>query len=130
MPEIIQSPEVAIHEEIRNQLKTWITSEGQVIVHCLCKAGNEGMWLRIWPTTYLLDCHSPHRSELLFHENITAYPHWTTVLPHHQHQFTLIFSALPSDCILFDLKEIIPQSNGFEFVSIPRNQTDVYLLHM
>lgn len=126
MAEILSKPDVFISTKIKKKLAVLTKPEGQVIIHGQCKAGADGMAIRIWPTTFLFDCHSSHKSQLLFFENITGFPEWTLVRPFEDHLFTLIFSALPSECILFDLKEVIPQANGFEIPAIARNNTDVY----
>jgi len=101
---------------------------GQVTVHGTCHGGPWGTAIRIWPSTYLFDCHSPHASDLVFFEKISAYPFWTPVLANQTLHFTLIFTGLPATCQIFDLHEVIPESNGFYIPAIQRNKQDVYYL--
>ncbi len=128
MSSTIAIPGIAISPVIREELSSFTDPEGQVIVHGKCYGGTSGMFIRIWPSTFLFDCHSSHRSELIYFEKITGFPFWTPVEAGKYHFFTLVFTALPSTCTFFDLKEIIPQSYGFEHLSIERNREDVYHL--
>lgn len=101
-------------------------SEGQVIVHCVCHLSTYSEAIRIWETTYLVDRNSEHRSKLLYSDGISLFPTWTNVKFKKNARFSLIFSRLPKSCLLFDLVEDIPESNGFKASSIKRNNTDVY----
>ncbi|MDQ3016166.1 MAG: hypothetical protein M3R25_05535 [Bacteroidota bacterium] len=101
-------------------------TEHQVIIHCIYKAGGEGMWIRIWPTTFLIDKTINHRSELVHVENIPMFPDWLQVAPNEKIQFSLIFTGLPASCLHFDLLEEIAEPGAFTFLNIPRNETDVY----
>ncbi|AYO57406.1 hypothetical protein CO230_04265 [Chryseobacterium sp. 6424] len=121
----ITKPEIAT--EILEDIKTSIDNEKQVIVHCCFSATAFGDFLiRIWPSTFLIDATTGHRSALIHHENISLFPYWSVVPPMKDYWFTLIFAGLPKDCTSFDLKEIIPQEGGFEIEGIKRNKTDVY----
>jgi len=114
-----------------NELKTFTQTEGQVIVHCLLYSTvKTGTLVRIWPSTYLFDKHSEHKSSLVTAENITYYPVWQQVPPGKIAHFTLIFSGLPKSCSIFDLVEVIPQANGFMATGIRRNETDVYYIKL
>ncbi|MDX1685362.1 MAG: hypothetical protein R3275_09005 [Saprospiraceae bacterium] len=127
---IITKPKVEIDPEIRRQLRTKTDEEGQVIVHCLYRDRLPwGSAIRIWPTTYLLDCDSDHKSELVHTENISLYPSWTPCDPFSDTHFTLIFTGLPRTCTKFDFEEFCDNSGG-EFVArnIPRNSSDIYYL--
>lgn len=128
MPYVVEKPKTLISEELLNELETFTADSGQVIVHGICAAGTEPLFIRIWPTTYLFDAHSDHISELVHFERISGFPTWTLVPPGSEFAFTLIFSGLPKSCTLFDLKEVIPQANGFCVSSIHRNNKDVYYL--
>jgi len=129
MPTIITKPKVSISEELLAELKTMTQTEGQVIVHCLLYSTiKTGTLIRIWPTTYLFDKHSDHKSKLVIAENITYFPTWQQVPPGKVAHFTLIFSGLPKSCSVFDLAEVIPEANGFQAVNIQRNETDVYYI--
>jgi hypothetical protein len=83
-------------------------------------------YVRIWSSTYLRDRDSSHKSRLLTAFNITFFPRWTFVAAGRRVKFTLVFSALPSDCLAFDLFEDIPEGGGFYTGIIGRNKTDVY----
>jgi hypothetical protein len=96
--------------------------QGIVILHCTVP-GPSGV--RIWRSTFLFDHASGHRSKLLHAENICMYPEWYYFDGNH-HTFTLYFEALPKDCSLFDMVEVIPQPGGFVVNRIPRNPEDVY----
>lgn len=123
----IAQPEIKTKEETKTKVQEESLEEKQVIVHCTFNSPPGAMQLiRVWKTTFLADKHSSHRSKLLFHENITLYPYWTPVDGGAIHRFTLIFSGLPSSCIVFDFLEDIPQSGGFYVPSIVRNKMDVY----
>lgn len=103
---------------------TEVREERQVIVHCEFEA-EPGMLVRIWPSTFLVDCGGAGRAALLHAENISMAPVWTPVNSK-RYRFTLVFSALPDTCIMFDLREIIPEPGGFEVKNILRNRSDVY----
>ncbi|HAP01180.1 MAG TPA: hypothetical protein DCQ93_04570 [Bacteroidetes bacterium] len=100
--------------------------EGQVTIHCMFKSTAYGDKIRIWKSTYLFDRHSSHQSDLVHFENITLFPEWKSVPLGKQIQFTLIFSKLPKQCKVFDLREVIPQEGGFEAYGLRRNKSDVY----
>ena len=127
-PEVITKPKIEIASAILNELETFAQSEGQVIVHCLLYSTRSiGAKIRIWPSTFLFDNHSPHKSNLVTAENISLYPIWQEVPPGKVAHFTLVFNALPKACNSFDLIELIPELNGFTAFEIERNSTDVYL---
>jgi hypothetical protein len=103
-----------------------ILEDSYVYVHCSFPIIEPGMLIRIWKTTFLSDCHSTGKSQLIHAENISYAPDWTMIPDNGVYSFLLIFSALPKSCVLFDLIEDIPQPNGFLVKSIKRNKTDVY----
>nr|WP_292009421.1 hypothetical protein [Chryseobacterium sp.] len=116
-----------IAKEILESLQTKIEEEKQVIVHCCFPASPYlGNLIRIWPSTYLIDEITGHKSNLIHTENISMFPSWTTVPFMQDFWFTLIFSGLPGDCKSFDLKEVIPEEGGFYVKAIKRNSLDVY----
>ena len=100
--------------------------DSYVYVHCSFPITTPGMLIRIWKTTFLVDQHSPSRSQLIHAENISYAPEWTMIPDKGIYSFLLIFSALPKSCLLFDLIEDIPQPHGFLVKGIKRNKTDVY----
>jgi hypothetical protein len=130
---IIKDPSIAVSEEVKKQLLTETEEIGQVILHIIYKAPSNFLYalIRIWPTSYLYDHHSDHRSELVHAENITFYPEWHQCNPGIDNYFTLIFSGLPASCKMFDFIELCDGSSGaFEVHNIPRNNTDVYYISL
>ncbi len=124
---IIKEPSIAISSELLEELSTQIHEQGQIIIHCIQQAEFPS-FIRIWPTTYLYDHHSEHKSELVHAENICYYPHWK-VVDQGQNSFTLIFSGLPSHCSVFDLIEQCENESGaFKALNIIRNESDVYFV--
>ncbi len=125
----IKKPKAKIDPSILAQLKTSPEEAGQVILHFIYLSFplGEGSKIRIWPSSFLFDHHSDHRSELVHIENISLYPEWTDVHPGRQHYFSLIFSGLPKSCTFFDfVEECASQFGAFEVKNIKRNNTDVY----
>ena len=125
----IAPPRIAtIDPDIKKLAKAGLMEYGQVTIHGTCHGGEWGTGIRIWPSTYLFDCQSPHASDLVHFEKISPYPYWTPVLPGQTLHFMLVFTGLPSTCHLFDFHEVIPESNGFYIPAIQRNEQDVYYL--
>lgn len=125
------SPAIRIRPSTRKKLKEQTEEEKQVIVHCHYTCNNPfGMYIRIWPSTYLIARDVAHRSELVHAENIPLAPEWQAVRPGTKSLFTLIFTGLPKGCRHFDLAEIIPQEGGFFVANIERNELDVYEVEM
>lgn len=128
-PVIVKNPKVSISPEILRELETQVHEQGQVVIHCLHSA-SEPTFIRIWPSTFLYDHHSEHKSELVHAENISYYPQWKAVETGESH-FTLIFSGLPKSCLVFDLKEhCVNQGGAFQVHSIVRNDSDVYYVQV
>jgi len=133
MPEIIEKPKVEIAPEILEQLNTMPQEEGQVVVHCIYTPvfSFDVGYARIWPSTWLEDRHTDHRSKLVHVEGITLTPEWTRVEPFHSHFFTLIFTPLPADCVFFDLiEDCMGQQGAFIVKNIRRNREDVYYVRV
>lgn len=129
---IIEKPKVEIDSSILNALKTQTEEMGQVIIHFLFTSNPFSYsTIRIWPTTYLYDLGSSHKSELVHVENITMFPEWKEIPPGGHNYFSLFFSGLPKDCSKFDfVEECDGASNNFEVRNIPRNETDVYFVRI
>lgn len=131
---IIKKPEVSISEEILNKIKAQSEEMGQVVLHFVFKTSDMAFGdtlIRIWPTTYLYDLDSVHKSELVHIENITYYPQWYLCPAGTETYFTLIFSGLPKSCTAFDfIEHCTNQSGAFEVRNIQRNRTDVYFLQL
>ena len=100
--------------------------DSHVYVHCHCKQSGDGLLIRIWKTTYLIDTSSHSKSSLVHAENISMAPYWTAIPPSRPYSFLLIFTRLPGDCKVFDFVEEIAQPGGFNVRNIRRNETDVY----
>ena len=103
-----------------------LLEDSYVYVHCFFQIPSPDMLIRIWRTTFLTDCHSIGKSQLIHAENISYAPEWTMIPSKGTYSFLLIFSALPKSCTLFDLVEEIPQPGGFHIRNIRRNKSDVY----
>jgi hypothetical protein len=99
-----------------------------VYVHCYYDNPSQGMLIRIWATTFLVDKGSGSRSKLIHAENISMAPVWTQIPDCARYSFLLVFEGLPKGCQNFDLIEDIPQAGGFEVRDVTRNETDVYHL--
>ena len=106
-------------EEV-TEVKTLQSEERQTIVHC---SVDSDYAFRVWPSTYLIERGTGKRAALITAFNITFAPQWTL---NDGKGFTLIFEGLSKECVVFDLKEIIPQEGGFEVNGINRNNSDVY----
>lgn len=130
---VIEKPKVEIAEALLKQLATQAEEQGQVILHFLYQVQifSFGNKIRIWPSSFLYDLHSDHRSELVHVENISIYPEWLELMPGQHHFFTLIFSGLPKSCTLFDFVEHCDGGPGaFEVRNIKRNNSDVYYIRI
>jgi len=131
---IIKKPETFISKQLLNQIKTQSEEMGQVVLHFVFHTPDMlfgDSLIRIWPTTYLYDLHSAHKSELVHIENITYYPDWYLCPAGTESYFTLIFSGLPKSCTAFDfIEHCTNQSGAFQVKNIQRNKTDVYFLQL
>lgn len=109
---------VSIHPELMD--------DSFVYVHCHYNNRFEGMLMRIWRTTFLIDRASGVPNQLIHAENISYAPQWTLIPDFQPYTFLLIFGGLPKSCTQFDLAEVIPQPGGFFVSNISRNERDVY----
>lgn len=126
---IIKDPKIDISADLLEELQSKVHEQGQVVVHCL-QESDFPSFIRIWPSTYLYDHHSDHRSELVHAEKITYFPNWQ-VVDEGENYFTLIFSGLPKSCKLFDLIEHCSNEGGaFKALNISRNNSDVYYVRV
>ena len=128
MPTVKNEPKISVSHSLFDQLQSAVNEQGQVVIHGFITAEEESVFIRIWPTTFLFDLHSTHKSHLVYFEKISAFPAWTEVKARSSLTFTLVFTGLPKTCRVFDLIEIIPQFNGFQVSGIRRNAEDVYFL--
>lgn len=113
-------PEIITRQQ-EAQTETMAAEENQTVVHCIC--GMDAAY-RIWPTTYLIEYNTGQRAKLVTAFNVSFYPYWT--IKEAGQKFTLVFEGLSRNCVIFDLKEEIPQEGGFEVNGITRNGSDVY----
>ena len=126
---VITEPKVDIDPDLLEELASQIHEQGQIVIHCL-QASVFPSFIRIWPSTFLYDQQSDHRSELVHAENIVYYPNWMAVNEGINH-FTLIFSGLPNHCEIFDLIEHCSNEGGaFRALNITRNKSDVYYVRV
>lgn len=131
MSTLITKPKVQIDQELLAELKTLVREESQVVIHCLFDNMDLiGSLIRIWPTTFLYDTSSTHRSELVHADNITMFPMWTEVPNGSVFTFSLLFTGLPRACTVFDFIEEIPEKGGFKVTGIKRNNSDVYYIRV
>lgn len=124
------TPTITLDEELKLDIATEIDSEKQVIVHIQINPLPFLNQIRIWPSTFLIDQHSAHKSQLLWAQHISIMPQWTFIPPFKESRFSLYFSALPKSCTRFNLHEDIPEPGGFHIQNIVRNTQDVYFLEM
>lgn len=118
-----------IDPELIRQLSVQPEEQKLIVVHCTVFV--EGIRrVRIWPSTFLFgeDCNA--RSTMIQSTGITTYPEWMLVGEAEPAKFTLFFEPLPADCKLFSLVEEIPESGGFYYGNIARNNEDVYRIEL
>lgn len=123
----ISCPSTMIDPQWVKEIKQQADEQQKVLVH-LSLLGP--MQYRIWPTTYLFDQHSDHRSCLLHIENLSVYPEWSEVQDGKVRSGLLIFEGLPKTCTSFDFQEIIPESGAFTLTGITRNDEDIYSIEI
>jgi len=131
---IIKKPKTKISKKLLREIKTQSEEMGQVVLHFVFQTNDSSLGdslIRIWPTTYLYDLHSAHKSELVHIENITYYPTWFLCPAGTETYFTLIFSGLPKSCTAFDfIEHCTNQAGAFQMKNIQRNNSDVYFLQL
>jgi len=127
--EIVTQPKVWLDPGLLESLKTLYQEENQVIVHVHLKVRNPPLGIRIFPSTFLIPREDGPSSKMIQSIGISKAPQWMYI-DHKSCVFTLIFEGLAKECQLFDLVEVIPLTDPFEFHGIVRNQTDVYHLSM
>lgn len=129
---ILTRPKIEIDPDLLDQLRIQTEEQGQVILHFLyMNISPYASKVRIWPSSYLYDQGSDHRSEIVHAENITWYPEWKDIAPFTLDYFSLIFTGLPKSCTVFDFEEHCTSEGGaFVVRGIQRNDQDVYYLQM
>jgi hypothetical protein len=120
----------AVDPQVVTSIDPAINEDSHVYIHCHFKNTEQGMLVRIWRTTFLIDHSSGSRSSLMHAENISLAPQWTMIPENSKYSCLLIFSALPKSCQQFDFKEEITQPGGFFVRNIARNETDVYHVNL
>lgn len=121
-------PKIKLNKRTKKKLLNKADEESQVIVHCVFKAHLEDCRIRIWKSTFLYSKNNTHKSKLLHIENISVAPRWTDLKRGESRTFTLIFSALPKSCKVFDFVEEIKEPMEFTVRNIARNKSDVYTI--
>lgn len=127
---ITPQPKIEIARELKEQMRTQVESETQVIVHIKHYSGHTVSLLRIWNNTYLQCKATKMKRKLLFSYNIASFPGYSPVDPYSSLDFTLVFENLLKECTRFDLIEDIPEKGGFHFKNIQRNNSNVYILRL
>lgn len=110
-----------------NQLSEQVDHQHMVLVHLNIYGP---MPYRVWPTTYLFDQHSDHRSQLLHIENMAIHPTYAYVDIGQRKHRRLNLEGLPKSCTVFDFREVIPESGPFEQKGIPHNTSEIYTLEL
>ena len=120
-------PSIIVDPKVNSEILAQVETEGTVIVHCSFTAVVSTA-IRIWSSTFLVDKVSGHKSKLRHAVNIPFALACLAVTSGTTARFTLIFSALPKDCKVFDLNEQVqtPDVRGFNAYNIKRNNSDVY----
>ena len=116
----------AVEDSVLASIQPSVLEDSYVYVHCSFDNSWKDALIRIWRTTFLVDDSSGAKSSLVHAENISIAPLWTIIPDKCNHNFILVFSALPKSCTKFDLIEEIPQPGGFVVRDIQRNPRDVY----
>lgn len=130
--DIITKPKVEIAPDLLKKMQTEVEEKGQVVLHIFYRVPSSNfMQIRIWPTTFLYDSNSSHKSDLVTYHNIVLYPHWHLCFPGENVYFTLVFNGLPKSCTSFDFIEHCDNEAGaFKVTGIARNESDVYYLRI
>lgn len=120
-------PSTKVATQWIDQIKHQLQHQHMVLVHLKIHGP---MQYRVWPTTYLFDQNSTHRSQLLHLENVSMYPDWAWVPDEKCRSGLLVFEGLPKSCLAFDFREIIPEPGAFEQVGILRDPSDIYTIEI
>lgn len=122
--------DIIIDKELLFLVKVYTQIEGQTIIHCNYTAPSKyqnGGWVNIFPTTYLLDHISGNRYHLLSAINVPLAPDKYYFSKAGQAKiFTLIFPALPKSCLVFSLHEETENGKGFTARNISKNEIGIY----
>jgi hypothetical protein len=119
---ITEQQQVEVPQQLLN-----IQAEQMTILHCVIKMSFRFEYLRIWPSTFLIE-DTGERKKLLHAENICLMPEWMLAEAdgRSRYRFTLYFEGLSKACTKFYMLEDIPEPGGFYTEEILRNDTDVY----
>lgn len=123
---LVKAAKPTTDTEILLETETLVIEQSHVYVHCYYNNRGQEILIRIWHSTYLVDSATGAKSTLVHAENISYAPQWTFIPDRKLFRFLLIFTALPKECVSFDLLEDIPQSGGFRIEGIARNKADIY----
>jgi len=126
--EKIAPPKQYISADLKEQLN--LQQQFYTIIHCTFKAlEKEDAFIRIWPTTILLE-NVGNEKKLLQMDNMIAPPKWIRLFSGTTHHFTLYFEGLSKECTSFDFLEKINESGAFFVQGIQRNKTDIYRIDL
>lgn len=117
-------PQAEVQQKAAATLSDRLAVESQVIVHCTCRSRNGS--IQLWPNAVLADQESHYKSMLVYAEKLPLYPRQVYVPEGQTFTFTLMFSALPKDCRMFELSGQVRHEAGFLVQNIRRNKSDVY----
>lgn len=106
--------------------------ESHTVVKCRYTSPDkfqDGGWVNIWSTTYLVNTDTIERLQMLFAYNIPLSP-----AKHHFQRpgqvlyFVLIFPKLPENWNNFHVLEVAGERKGFSIQNIQRQSSGVYLV--
>jgi hypothetical protein len=126
---IVKEPnKVTIDADLKDALQSLVEDEAQVIIHIHLHFRYTSC-IRIWKSTFLIPHNSATKINLAHAVNISFFPKWK-ICKSGETVCTLFFKGLPKDCTEFDLVEEIPESGGFYFPNIKKNNSGVYHLQI
>jgi len=124
----ILSPETTIFVDL--ELLSNYQEEEFTLVHCNYWSSHDyqdGGWMAIWETTYLVNRTSQEKLALLHAIGIPIAPQKHYFKKKGEFfPFTLVFDKIPSSWQKFDLREDAGRGASFSFSNIERNNSGIY----
>lgn len=125
---------VKIDFSLINRIKTVKNEESQTIIHCNYVAPEKfdnGGWVNINSTTFLINENSRSKLKLIHRENIPIAPDRHYFLKAGEKiRFTLVFQGLPKSWRSFSLCEKTLFGDGFIIKNILKNSTGIYEINI
>jgi hypothetical protein len=125
---------IAIDLKLINNAKTVQKFECQTIIHCNYTAPikyENGGWININSTTFLVNENSRFKIKLVHVENIPIAPNRHFFLKAGEKiKFTLVFQGLPKTWSSFSLLEETLFGGGFHIYNIEKNKTGIYEINI